>query len=1472
MVAALYLAILLLATVPALQRWGAGVASRFLEDKIESRVSIKRLRLSLHGHVILDSLKLYDRRDTLMLEASRIAAKVDLMPLTQKKIRVSGAQLIGAKAKLYKDGDEPINFQFLVDAFSKKDTTSSPLDLKIGALVIRRGEVSFDRLDKPATPSLFNPNHLHFKDIDLTARIMVQKPDTLAIDLRKLSFTEESGLQLQHLSFEAEAGKTGAMVKDLQIKLPNTTITAAPLQASPRGGRLFDNLKLSALNVQCSMFNGSICPRDLSCFVPKLADFSDPINLSSDIRLEDGNLRLPTLSVEDNGGNLSLLCNALIQNIQSSPTLFAAIKELRTGPAIGQFLTRNLQGEEKELSPILTRLGSTKTSGTIAYQDKSLRTNLLTESEQGNVSLNATLRDKQELEADIGAINIRLGHLLNLAGKARSTTASLETSISGTLPSKSKQANLSISGIVNSLTYKGYEHRNIPFSANINGETISGDLAIDEPNGLAMVHGQSSMVNGKRSLQCEMQVKDFAPYEMNLTEGYEGERFSGNLEADFSDINPNNLQGQLRLTDLSLASEENGMLHLDDVLLSSDATEDGMHLRIKSNGLEVLADGNINWKTLPASLMQPVRQNLPSLFLLDGRLPQPSGNDFRFFVQVQDSVLAERLLDSDIFLSKGSQLEGTVNDAVGQIALQLHIPLLQIAGQELQNIDCRAEGGHTSLQTSLQCERIIKGKPVELNIDAYAIQDKVTARLRWDNKRATAHIGDIGLTGIMRRDLAGQTVIDAKMNPSRIIIGDSLWHIAPATIKYHDKVVDVEDLSIRQADRHINIGGRLSQLASDTLKAELADIDISYIMDLVNFHKVDFDGRVTGSIYATSLLKKPLADAFLQVKDFTFNAAELGDMDLYANWGKQERAIVLEGDMRGPLPQHHTLVKGTIIPGKGKEDGLDLNIKTNHIDLSFLGKYTKGIFRDPQGRASGWARVFGPFKKVNLEGDMFIDEMKMHILALGADYHLEGDSVIMRANNILIPNARVYDHIGVPGMSEHTAIVEVKMKHDAFKHLQYEIDVDAHNLLGYNFPHQGSMNFFGTVYADAKVEMKGGIGDVNINVSATPMPGTVIQYNAATPGTVTETGFVTYEAKASPIPSKGGENGKAMEQLTPQKEGKGSADIRLNFVIEANPNAEIRILMDPRAGDNISLYGNGHLRANYYNKGRFQLYGAYRVSDGNYDMSIRDVIRKNFTFLPEGTIVFGGDPMQAALNLKAKYTVPNVSLDDLSTTGLGLSNTRVDCIMNIGGIARNPSISFDFDIPNANEDEKQMVRSMLNTDEERDMQAIYLLGVGRFYSYGSMIAGKQNQGSMAVNSVLSSTLSSRFNQIMSQALGGSNWSFGTNLRTGEEGWQELDAEALVSGKMLSGRLQFNGNFGYRENKYKMNNNNFIGDFDIQYRLSPRSPFSLKAYNQTNDRYFTQSSLTTQGIGIKFQRDFSRFKELFHRAKKKRKKE
>jgi hypothetical protein len=87
--------------------------------------------------------------------------------------------------------------------------------------------------------------------------------------------------------------------------------------------------------------------------------------------------------------------------------------------------------------------------------------------------------------------------------------------------------------------------------------------------------------------------------------------------------------------------------------------------------------------------------------------------------------------------------------------------------------------------------------------------------------------------------------------------------------------------------------------------------------------------------------------------------------------------------------------------------------------------------------------------------------------------------------------------------------------------------------------------------------------------------------------------------------------------------------------------------------------------------------------------------------------------------------------------------------------------------------------------------------------------------------------------------------------------------------MLNNRLLLNGQFGYRDNATQASPS-FIGDFDIQYLLYPNGNLALKVYNQTNDRYFTKSSLNTQGLGIILKKDFDGMRDLFGIKKKKSK--
>lgn len=137
-----------------------------------------------------------------------------------------------------------------------------------------------------------------------------------------------------------------------------------------------------------------------------------------------------------------------------------------------------------------------------------------------------------------------------------------------------------------------------------------------------------------------------------------------------------------------------------------------------------------------------------------------------------------------------------------------------------------------------------------------------------------------------------------------------------------------------------------------------------------------------------------------------------------------------------------------------------------------------------------------------------------------------------------------------------------------------------------------------------------------------------------------------------------------------------------------------------------------------------------------------------------------------------------------------------------------------------------------------------------------------------MQSLLSGTISTQINSVLNSVIKSNNWNFGANISTGDEGWNNAEYEGLLSGSLLNNRLLINGQFGYRDNA-NTTNTSFIGDFDIRYLLKPNGNLAIKVYNQTNDRYFTKSSLNTQGIGIIMKKDFNGFWDLMNIKRKKK---
>jgi len=274
------------------------------------------------------------------------------------------------------------------------------------------------------------------------------------------------------------------------------------------------------------------------------------------------------------------------------------------------------------------------------------------------------------------------------------------------------------------------------------------------------------------------------------------------------------------------------------------------------------------------------------------------------------------------------------------------------------------------------------------------------------------------------------------------------------------------------------------------------------------------------------------------------------------------------------------------------------------------------------------------------------------------------------------------------------------------------------------------------------------------------------------------------------------------------------------------------------------------------------MFGTYTINEGDYKFSLQQVIRKDFTIKSGSTITFSGAPLDATLNVQASYIVNSASLTDLIPSASNIvkqTNVRVNCLMYLTGLLPHPTINFNLELPNEQDEIQTLVRNYIATDEQMNTQILYLLGIGKFYTQENTSSNATTQNSNMMSSVLSSTISGQLNNILSQ-INIKNWNFGTNLSTGQNGWNEMDIEGMLSGRLLNNRLIVNGNFGYRDNP--LTNSNFVSDFVAELLLNRTGTVRLKTYNETNDRYYTKTNLTTQGVGIILQKDFDKWRELF----------
>ena len=1387
----LYAAVMIAIRIPQVQQYLGAKASQAIGGKLGTKVEVGQIDLGFLNRLILDNVVIYDQQQQRMVSADRITARVDLPSLAIGKVSISSAQLFGAHFQLYKaTKDAQANFQFALDSLASKDTiNNTPLDLRINSLIVRRSSVSYNQLDEPKTQNRLNVKHLNISNISAHAILKTLTDDSINVNLKRLSFTEQSGLSVKRMSFLLAAGRQDANLQQLALQLPNSDVRIDSIAATYQWEQFWRTLRMKG-----AVSTTHIMPADLKCLLPAINDYPHKIALASDFSFDDYTLHIHKLQAVSDNSDIDIAVSGRIRKPERGPTVWQCNADhINVDGSTINFISRNIVA----LPDPALRLEYVQLHGTLSGDNE------------------GTLNAQADITTGIGNVNAWL-----LAGKDKLFSGNVKSDgfDIGKLLDNNKvgliAADLALNGTsgqqiaakgrIDMLQYEDYAYRNIELNGNYASNQLTGGIQIADP------------------------------------------RLSAQLQVNIMGKTINDAVGTVSLHNLRLPEKD---YHLDYLQLES-GFEDGRHfLTLNSDFAHADLTGEFDYTTLAQSLVNAVGSVLPALPGLPP-IKETAKNNFTFKMMLGKTDWLQKLAGIDLNIQSPVSLSTTVNDNISQVMVDLKAQAFSYNGAGYRDCNVHIFSPNDTLFFKADIATLTDEEEThDFSLSGNAANNVLDFSLAWDNNSQQKPVkGVLNAAGLLYRNLGNEAEAHFRILPSAITIDKSVWQIEPSDILYSTNRLLVDHFAVHNDDQHIRINGVGSKQKTDSLFVDLRNVEVADVLELIDFESVSFAGKASGRATLASAFDALDASANLRVDQFKFEHGRMGTLYALIDWNKQKKQIDINATTNDGLDAV-TYINGYVSP---ERKYLDLGISAHGTYIDFLHNYTKSVFSDITGHATGNVRVAGPFSAVDLTGDLIVDA-DATVKPLNTTYHLRKDTITMTYTEIAINKQAIYDKY------DNVGYLSGAIRHQHLKNMYLDLHLSTDKILGYDFQDFGDLSFYGTVFAAGDVDIRVTKGNVNIDCEVTPLENSVFVYNAANPDAINTQEFITWVTAPTAHED-------APSPTLQSAQNDQSGNIYMNFLINATPDATMRLLMDARTNDYITLNGNGIIQASYYNKGTFQMFGTYTVSSGTYDVTIQNIINKKFQFQPDGTITFGGNPYSAALNLQALYTVNGVSLSDLNIGNSFASNTvRVNCLMNIGGQPSSPRVTFDLDLPTVNADEKQMVRSLLSSQQEMNQQVLYLLGIGRFYNQGQNNAGQQdqqNQTALAMQSFLSGTLSTQLNNVINQFVKTDNWNFGANISTGTEGWNNAEYEGIINGRMLNNRLLINGQFGYRDNATHANPS-FIGDFDVRYLLTPNGNYALKVYNQTNDRYFTRSSLNTQGIGFIIKKDFNSFSDFWN---------
>lgn len=1436
------------------------------------------------GKVNLEDIRLAYEDQTTAMDAevafSKLMVSFNALDLNNERVDLKEILLEGSRSRIA-FGKLEQQAPSAVANEPVEDTTAAPINwqVKIGDINLANNELAFYDENQPKVRQGMDYSNIDIKQFDLKLSKLFFAMDSISGSLEKLNFKDRSGMELKRAEVDFVYTDKGATLSDLWIETPNTLIREHAKVAYASLDRLSDEIGDMALDINIK--GSHIGMKDVLLLMPELASMPEvrPLRnqvfrINSRVTGKVNDLRIPSLEFSTLN-RTRINASAHIKGLPDMDRLYVdlAIKNFTTSKSdLDRMLAKDMLPDSINLPQQIQLRGSLK--GGLNNFVTSMHLNTSNGKADLDARYNASARRDTTYEAQLAITNLDVGHIMM---DTTLGSVSFAADVKGTgLDPATMTADVKAHLI--EAAAMGYTYRDIEMEAHANAGDITANINSDDPNIEFSLDAFANMQGEYPRVKAVFMIDSIDAKNLHLTT--DDIRFHGKIEADFETADPDFLNGRLDLSDAIFVYGDDRFV-FDTISVVASATAERNRLQVVSEFLSAHVAGQFKLTELGNALQDviavyynpaPTEGSMVKIAQTTDSLSY-SPTSFEYGATFIRSALIQKLVP-ELTEMQPVHVDGYFNSDLNMVTMKAVAPRTVYNGTTLRNIVVDVNTADSTLYYSVLLNEvalsnfelintILSGNVKNNNVDlGLWIKDK--------KGKEQYHIG----ANVLAR--AQDFVFSLKEDG--LMFNYEKWQVnAGNNIIFGGSGLLAHEFEMSQNGQSLRVESQDSSYNSP-IRVDFQDFRIETFTNIIESNTLVLGGGINGNAVVERLDSSPLFTSDITIDNFYFGKDTVGDLNIQVN-NQKENTFTANVSITGN--DNSVVLSGDFISPPGGTASMDFVLDVQRLNMSTIQALSLGNLRRTTGSIHGRLDIKGTPDAPRINGDLIFDNARMNIAMLNATFNLDQQRINFNDRGIRFNRFTLADSVG------NSAVINGSINTTTYTDFALNLDLKADDFQVLNSTIEDNDLFYGLLFLDTDMQIRGPMTAPVVNGSLKINGNTDLTYimPLTDPGMVDREGIVEFVSLNV--------DGRVDSILLVDVDTVGQVentimgmDISLN--LEIDREAAFHVVVDQGTGDQLNIKGEALLSFGIEPGGEMTLAGTYEIEEGDYSLSF-SMINRKFLFKKGSTITWGGDILDADLDLTAIYRVQAQPIDLVQNQMSGQNSNYFrqrlpfDVNLIVGGKIMKPVISFDIDLGSGGnlntlpQDATQLIETRLaelkENESEMNKQTFALIVLGRFIADNPFSSAGGSSTETMVRSSVSSLLSNQLNKLAGDLVAGVELNFdlqstADDYSTGQQ-QNRTDLNVGVSKRLLDDRLKVTVGSSFElegAQQPGQSANNIAGDINIEYQLSRDGRYVARVYRINQYQVTLQGEFIETGLGFIINMNYDEFKEIFMRAR------